>query len=310
MLEIKELKKGYSDGDVLCGVSLCLDKKGIYGILGKKGSGKSVLARLMCGCEDADSGEILLNGEPVSRKALALKRKIRLVPTALEIDGMMNAVEYLDFVGTAMGVPSEKRYRQIKEAIELCELSEFQYRSFSRLLKMQKARLSLAASLIGNPDVIVLDAPFGVQFAEVKGVLKMLSKIKTVVLLSHRTAEIRELCDSVSILHGGKIAVSGSIDEIERMVNAEQRMFITVRGNKDKICEAVRAVEGVVSIKQESTKANNVGTYAVEHTGAGATKDRLYAALSAIDAPMLSVKEEKLTFEDVFYSLTSGGDQK
>ncbi len=306
MLEIKELSKSYADVDVLSGVSICFDGKGIYGILGGKDSGKTTLARLICGCEDAQGGEVLLDGERMSRKAKALKKKVRLVPTSLTLDDMMTAVEYLDFVGQTMGVDSNKRYRQIKEALELCGLDEFGSRPFGALAKPQKARLSLAASLIGNPDVIVLDAPLGTSLiSELGEVLSMLAKIKTVILFGSRPQDVRELCGSVAILHNGRIAVSGTIEQIEQRLNAERQMFITVRGDRDKVREAVSAVEKVISVKLDKSEANNVCTYAIEHTGDDNIKDKIFSALSAIGAPMLSVRMVKLTLEDVYYSLSS-----
>lgn len=306
MLEIKELSKSYSGVRVLDCVSLSFEQKGIYGIIGGRGSGKTTLARLICGCEDASSGEVLLDGKAVSRKARELKKKVRFVPTSLTIDNMMTSVEYLDFVGQTMGVEANKRYRQIKEALELCGLEECQGRPFGALTKAQRTRLSLAASLIGNPDVIVLDTPLGgVGGAELGEVLSMLGRIKTVILVSNKPTEVRELCASVAVLHGGKIAVSGTVEDIERRLNAEQQMFITVRGDKEKVFEAVSAVENVVNVTLDKVTSNNVCTYAVEYTNDDNIKDKIFASLSAIGAPMLSVRQVKLTFEDVFYSLSS-----
>ncbi len=314
VLEIKGLSKSYADVDVFDGVSICFEEKGIYGILGGRGSGKTTLARLICGCENADGGEVLLDGNALSRKSRELKKKVRLVPTSLVLDDMTTAVEYLDFVGQTMGVEANKRYRQIKEALELCGLDECQDRPFGALVKSQKTRLSLAASLIGNPDVIVLDAPVGgVGGTELGEILSMLASRKTVILFSSKPTEVKELCSSVAILHDGKIAVSGTVDDIERRLNAEQQMFITVRGDKEKVCAAVRGVENVIDIKLDKAEVNNVCTYAVEHTGDDKIKDKIFAALSDIGAPMLSVRAVKLTFEDVFYSLSAsdrGGDRK
>ena len=119
LLEIKEIVKRRGEESVLCGLSLDFKEKGIYGVLGAEGAGKTTLAEIICGCRDTDDGEITVDGEKMSRSAYKLKTRVRLVPTDLVADGSMTPVEYLDFVGDSLGVESDKKYRQIKEAIEL-----------------------------------------------------------------------------------------------------------------------------------------------------------------------------------------------
>jgi ABC-type multidrug transport system ATPase subunit len=312
VLEIKELSKSYSGTMVLDGISLSVNEKGIYGILGAKSTGKTALARLICGIEDADAGEILVGEKRMSRKALALRKKARYVPSSLEMLGVTTPSEYLDLVGSAMGVASEKRYRQIKEAIELCGLESVQNKPFSTITRASRAKLSLAASLMGNPDVIVLDAPFGGlderSLADIYEVLRMISKIKTVILFSFKPSQVKELCDSVAILGGGRIAVSGSIKEIEQRLCEMQQLHITVRGEVRRVTEAIKQIDSVVGVSLGKASANNVNELVVEHKSDDRLKDKIFSVLSEIGAPMLSVKAVKLTLDDVFYSLSSTKD--
>lgn len=313
MLEIKNLTKSYSDTAVLRGVELCFDKKGIYGILAARGSGKTTLARLICGCENVDGGQIALDGEVMSRGAIALKKKVRLVPTTLELDGLTTPIEYLDFVGAAMGVESEKRYRQIKEAIELCDIEDCQTRPFFKLTRPQRARLSLAAALIGNPDVIVLDAPFGANIADVGELLLFLAGIKTVILISSRAADVSQYSDRIAILHGGTIAVSGTLGEIESALNAESWLHLSVRGDKEEIEALLASVEGVTSVTFEKRGSNNTYSYTVAHTCYATIKGKVVSALSGAGYSVISTREEKLTLEDAFAMLSSdkaGGERR
>ena len=252
--------KGVERAGVLFGVDLCVEGKGIFGVLGANGAQKSALARIITGCEDADAGIVTVGERQMSRKNKAAKRKIRLVPSCLELHGTVTPVEYLDLVGECMGVEPDKRYRQIKEALELVGIEDVQRRGFASLGSSARCRLSLAAALLGNPEYIVLDDPFslldGSEQARIYELLDMLGKIKTLVLFSHRTSEVKRLCKDVAILHGGKIALKGNIAEIEQRINATAQTYVTVRGEGDRIVEAIRAIDGVVDARITSQEAN------------------------------------------------------
>ena len=159
MLEIKDLVAEYRDGFIK-GLSLTVSEKGIFGILCAHSADRTAIAHVTCGCADKEVGEVLINGEAVTRKALKTRKKIRLVPHELDIDGMTTSAEYLDFVADALDVAADKKYRQVSEALELLCLDEYANRPFFALNKAQRCRLSLAAALIGNPDCIVIDDAF------------------------------------------------------------------------------------------------------------------------------------------------------
>lgn len=310
MLEIKNAVKQYDGGcEALCGLSLCVEEKGVYAILGDKGAGKTALARVICGCEDADSGEVLWNGEPMSRKNMALKKKVRLVPSELLLDKTVTANEYLDFVGETLDIAPDKKYRQIKEALELVCIEDVQDRLFSVLTPSQRCRLAIAASLLGNPDLLVLDDPFAAinntDLDEFCQLMDMLGKIKTVLLLTHSTDEVRRMSEYVYILHEGRIVLGGKLSEILQKLNSTCQMNITVRGQADIISEAIRTVDTVVDVKVADTDMNGITAVSVEHMHDEMIKDKLFSALAAINAPMLSTSSVTLGLDDIFYSFRS-----
>ena len=308
MLEFVDVVKRQGSSQTLSGLSMSVENKGIYGVLSADGAALTALAEVACGCADADGGEICIDGELMKRGALALKKKSRLVSSELYTDGAETVREYLDFIGGALGVEPDKRYRQIKEAFELMAIEELQNRPVSELSCAQSCRLSIAAALIGNPDVLVLNDVFrgvdGKAFEEICAVLEMLGRLKTVLLLSSKPAEVKKLCESVTILSEGKAVLSGKVEEIEAKINATREMRISVRGDWEKISPVIESLDKVVSVKLVSTDKNNVHSVSVEHQPDGRMKDILFSALSEINAPMLSVKEITLTLDDVFYSLT------
>ena len=308
MLEIKDLVAEYCEGSV-SGLSLTVSEKGIFGILCAHSADRTAIAHVICGCADKESGEVLVSGESVTRQALKARKRIRLVPHELNIEGMTTPTEYLDFVADALEVASDKKYRQVSEALELLGLDEDAARPFFMLGKAGRVRLSIAAALIGNPEIIVIDdALSGLDRKSAEDIfelLKMLAKRKTVILLSHKPAEVKELCEQIAIVSGGAVAIEGNILEIEKKINATREMHINARGDTDKIIEAVKSVQNVVDVRVTSTGANKISTLVIEHYPDAFMKDKVFGALDAINSQMLSFKEVKLTLEDVYYSLTS-----
>ncbi len=311
MIEVKEL---CSHSGTLCGVSLDISEKGIYGILSADRNQKTELAEILCACKSKKSGELLLDGEALERGSIDLKRKIRLVPSRLCLEGSMSAVEYLNFVGNTLKLDTEKKYRQISEAMELVCIDGVQNRLFKNLSASERCRLSIAASLLGNPSVIVLDEPFAglsrESLEEIYDILSMLSKIKTLILTSHKPDEVKRLCENIFIMSGGKIVLAGKVSDIEAKINATHELHITVRGVEEAVLQTLKSLGNVIDVKVIKRDANDVNLISVEHYPDSMIKDKIFAALSSINAPMLSVKERRLSLSDVYYSFTYSDGEK
>lgn len=202
-------------------ISFEISEKGIYGFLGKNGSGKSVLANILAGALPVDEGEILCKASSLyasDKQNAVLKRKIGYAASELFFDGDMTAFEIIDLLGKAKRVDPDKRYRQIKEAFELTGLSGKAEVLFDELTLSEKKRLAVACALVGNPDVIILDDPFRhlepKQVSEVKSLIRMLGKKKPVLLFSSRPGDIEELCDNVAIMHDGELVLWESTEAL------------------------------------------------------------------------------------------------
>ena len=314
MLEIKNIY-AKSSGGALCGVSTAIDGKGIYGIIGAHKGDLSLLGDVICGCRELDDGSVELNGQPVSRGDSETRRRIRLVPARLSLISSTTAVEYLDFVGDVFKIDAEKKYRLIKEALEFVGLDEKGSVCFSRYGASDRFRLSLAAALIGNPECIVIaDSVAHVSPAELSSVcelIKTLGRLKTVVLLSSSATLAKKLCCRVDLMCGGKVVLSGDVDEIEKKINSTREINLTVRGDLDAIVRTLKdKVDGVIDVKVGTASANSVNTLTLECRPDTKMKDKLYNALSEINAPMLSYREIVLTLDDVFFSLTASDKQR
>lgn len=221
LLEARQICKEFSDEFSLKDISFEIEEKGVYGFLGKSGSGKSALALVLAGALAPDTGSVVYKGNELyaSQKQTALiKKKIGFVPQKCIFDSDMTAFEVLDFTGSAKGVDPDKRYRQIKEALELTGLSEKKDFLVRALSLSEKKRLAIANSLLANPDIIIMDEPLRyldpAQSDEMKSLILMLEKKKVILIFSAYADDIQTLCSYTAILVRGRIALWDSVESV------------------------------------------------------------------------------------------------
>lgn len=221
------LKRVCPDGTEIKDISFEISEKGIYGFLTKNAGEKSELAKLLAGISEPDGGELIYKERAMltsDKQTAQIKKKIGYVPQKCFFDSDMTAFEALDFVGKAKNIDPDKRFRQIKEALELTGISKRKNTLVSDLSISETRKLSLAASLLGNPDVVIMDDPLRsldkVQAQNVSRVIELLGTKKVVLTFSTRPSEIEELCAHVAIIANGELAVWGEVDEILKKLKA------------------------------------------------------------------------------------------
>lgn len=221
LVEVKQVCKEFSDEFSLRDISFEIEEKGVYGFLGKSGSGKSALALVLAGACEPDAGSIVYKEKRLyasQKQTAALKRRIGFVPQKCIFDADMTAFEVLDFTGKSKNVESEKRYRQIKEALELTDLLDKREFLVKNLTLSEKKRLSIANSLLANPDIIVMDEPLryldpsGAD--DIKSIIAMLETKKIVFIFSSSADHIQTLCSYTAILVCGRIVLWDSVESI------------------------------------------------------------------------------------------------
>ena len=307
MIEIKNLTAAVGGKNVIDGLTASFDDIGVYAVLCASEEQKTLLSQLISGVKDADSGEIFIDDEPMSRDNISLKKTVRLATPSSFAYGDVSPYEYIQFVGMSVGVEREKLARQTAEAIDLLGLGGVKDTPVRALSEGQKCRLSVAASLIGNPKIIVIDSALdhfaGKAFEEMCGIIEMLGGIKTVVLITSKPAVAKHICEYAALMANGRIALFDKIADIEAKINDSAQTKISVRGDAQQIMDVVRALDGIREVKLINTSHDRVSQIEIEHDFDAFIKDRLFGALAAINAPMLSSETIALSLDDVFYTL-------
>ena len=209
-------------------VSFSVACGGIHGVLGAKGAKKTRLLDVLAGCEEVDAGCVEISGEKMTLENKALRKKIGYVPARPSFYSDMTAFELLNFIGGTRGVSADKRYRQIEESIDLLGLDEVQNRLIGSLSSEQKKRLSFAASLLGNTELVLLDEPlFGVPeeaHGEIIALIRLLGKHKTVLVASRSYSLIKELCEDVILLSDGMVLAQDTLPHLDESTRATKNL--------------------------------------------------------------------------------------
>jgi len=204
---IENINKYYDKQQALNDVSFSLNKGEVVGFLGPNGAGKSTLMKIITCYLEQDSGKVKVCNLDTQEQDLLVKSKIGYLPENNPLYKDMYIKEYLSFVGEIYKIDNLKD--RIEEIIQQTGLSPEQGKKIKKLSKGFKQRVGLAAALIHNPEVLILDEPTtGLdpnQLIEIRNLIKEVGKDKTVLLSTHIMQEVAKMCNRVIIINKGKI---------------------------------------------------------------------------------------------------------
>lgn len=218
MLEIKNLKKRFGTKQVLDGITFSVPEHSVFGFVGQNGAGKTTTMKMILGLLAPDEGEIFVNGEKVTCRDTKTNKYIGYLPDVPEFYDFMTPVEYLDYCGSITGMEKAERKERISEMLSLVGLEKENKRikGFSRGMKQ---RLGIAQALLNRPKLLICDEPTSaldpVGRREILEVLAAAKQDTTVIFSTHILSDIEKICDSIALLHQGKIVLTGTMEEVK-----------------------------------------------------------------------------------------------
>ena len=225
-LKLSNLEKSFGEKKVLRGISLKAESGSPFGFLGRNGAGKTTSIRILMGVLLADSGEITLDGKPLDRS----KIRIGYLPEERGLYPKKEIMEQLVYFGVLKGMSRRKAAASVNKILQRLDMAQYAKSRLETLSKGNQQKIQLAATLVADPDIVILDEPFSgldpVNALLLKAIIEELAQDGRLVLLSsHQMNYIEELCPEIAILNGGSIVLSGSIREIKRSYD-RRRMVI------------------------------------------------------------------------------------
>jgi ABC-2 type transport system ATP-binding protein len=231
---VRDLYKAYANKPAVNGLDLEVPHGSFFGFLGPNGAGKSTTIRMLTGLIPPDRGTIEILGFRQPEQELEIKRRIGLVPEESLLFDRLTGAEFLEFAGRMYGLDRAVARDRARALLDLFEL-KVDRKITAEYSKGMRKRLAMAAALIHHPELFLMDEPFEGVDAVGARLMKdiLLDQVRrgaTIFLTSHVLEVVERLCDRVAIIHEGRIAVSGTLEELRSGGESLEDAFVRVVG--------------------------------------------------------------------------------
>ena len=278
MIRVEGVSKYYGSFPAVRDVSFHVPKGQVVGLLGPNGAGKTTTIRMVTGFIPPTKGHISVNGFDTLRQTLDARRSLGYLPESTPLYPEMRVVDYLTFRARLFGVPARARRGAIAHALGKCWLNDVARKRIGQLSKGYKQRVGLAAALLHNPPVLVLDEPSSgldpTQIYETRKLIRDLAKDRCVLVSSHILPEVERTCDRVLIIARGRLRADGTpgmlLADLERRVPPVHSVEVLADarsvsisgageaggwgGEIARVMSNLRAIPGVASVRLDTMK--------------------------------------------------------
>ena len=298
-IETRNISKLFGKQRALDNVNILVEKGELVGFLGPNGAGKSTFMKIVTGYLPPDSGEVLINGNKVTTENLNYKKDIGYLPEHNPLYPDLYIKEFLEISAGFYGLKNVKK--RITEMIELTGLGIEQHKKIRALSKGFRQRVGLAQALIHDPSILILDEPTtGLdpnQLEEIRNLIRMISREKTVILSSHIMQEVEAVCNRVIIINKGKIVADGGIAEI-KSGSLSKKQVVVAEFKEPVKEEQLMKLEGVKRV----SKSGNL--WELEAKSAKDIRPIIYSFAVENKLTLLTLLQKQQNLESVFHQLT------
>jgi ABC-2 type transport system ATP-binding protein len=309
IIECEDIVHCFGPKPVLRGVSFVVPRGSVYGFVGPNGAGKTTTLRILATLLEPTSGTARVAGHDVTSHPERVRRVLGYMPDGHGIHERVTVAEYLDFFSSAHGIRGQDRSRAVERVLELTAIGPLRGTTVTTLSKGQKQRILLARTLLHDPEVLLLDEPASDldprARIELRTLLRELARMgKTVLLSSHILTELAELCDSIGVLEGGRVVVSGPIDEVQAKARPGRRLRLTVLNRQTDAVALLRGSPAVASVAVVDAESAGASTLEVTYAGDEWAISEFVSLLATAQIAVCAVEPERTDLERIFMDVT------
>lgn len=240
-LELKNIQKRFGEKEVLKGISFSVQSGRALGLLGRNGAGKTTSIRIIMDIFHANEGEILLDGQ----KFEPSKNQVGYLPEERGMYPKKTVMDQMIYFARLRGLSKKDAAEHAVKWLERLQVMEYAKRKMDTLSKGNQQKVQLAATLVCDPDIVVLDEPFSgldpVNSQILKDVIRdLIAMDKIVIFSSHQMSYVEEFCEDIVILNEGEIALEGNLDEIKSHYGKGRKILSALNMNLDELEQCCR----------------------------------------------------------------------
>ena len=318
MLEVQDVSKWFENRRGVEHIDFTMERGEIIGFLGPNGAGKTTTMRLITGYLQPSSGTIRIDGKSMEQDTHRVRSKIGYLPETPPLYPDMSVLSYLRYVADLRDVPVRDQKKRIDEMMGMLALEGRERQLIRSLSKGYKQRLGLAQAIIHKPELLVLDEPTSGldpnQISEIRQLIRELGERHTVLLSTHILPEVNALCNRVIIIHQGKLVLDEKPEQLGTAMGQTSTLHLEAKGDSELI---IRTLSNVPDVEEVTPVPLNASMDAVSTEAAPLTqeycvkvnqskdiREAVFYAMANAGCPILEMKSEKASLEEVFQRLT------
>lgn len=313
VLEVKEVSKLFQNRRGVDNINFSINRGEIVGFLGPNGAGKTTTMRMITGYLNPSQGSILVDGLSMGDHPKQARRKIGYLPETPPLYPEMTVMSYLKFVADLREIPRKEQTSSIGEAIEKLGLQGRERQIIRSLSKGYKQRLGLAQAILHKPELLILDEPTSGldpnQIIEIRQLIQELGENHTVLLSTHILPEVNTICNRVLIINQGQLVLDERPDQLSEKMGQAFEVILEVKGKASTIVREIKEMDSVghVQLRNEPIVGEESETVSLlvsakDHED---IREELFFRMAERGLPILEMKRERMTLEDIFVKLTT-----
>jgi len=305
MIKVERISKSFGFIKAVNELSFEVEKGEIVGFLGPNGAGKTTTMRMLTGFTSADAGKITINGKDIEKKTMEIQKKIGYLPESNPLYKDMQVIEFLNLTADLSGIKKEKKKEALSFVVKAVDIKDVFYRPIGELSKGYKQRVGIAAALVHNPEIIIMDEPTeGLdpnQRKEIRTLIKKLAKDHTIIISTHIMQEASAICDRMLIINKGKLVADGTTKELSLSAKNERLLTLEIEG-KD-IQKNLEKISSIKEFKNVHTE-NKITELSITTEKATKIQPEISKMAQKNNWTIWKLIEKEQNLEDIFQNLT------
>lgn len=256
IVSVKNLSHRYSVQWAVKDVSFEINEKGVTGLLGSNGAGKSTTMNIICGVLNQTQGDVFINGVNLRENPVEAKKNIGFLPQQPPLYTDLTVGEYLRHAAFLRLVEPDKVDEAVDLALEKCSITHFRDRLIKNLSGGYQQRVGIAQAIVHNPQFVVLDEPTNGldpnQIVDIRNLIREIAKHHAVLLSTHILSEVQAICDNIYMIESGKLVFSGTMEEFDNYVAPESIIVEFANSPAKEVLENLTENNGIEALEDGS----------------------------------------------------------
>lgn len=300
IVRVEHLSHRYHIQWAIQDINFEIKEKGVLGLLGSNGAGKSTTMNIICGVLNQTEGEVFLNGYSLRANPVEAKRHIGFLPQKPPLYPDITVEEYLTYCAYLRLMPDKEIPSAVERAMKRCDITHFRKRIINNLSGGYQQRVGIAQAIVHNPKFVVFDEPTNGldpnQIVEIRHLIKEIAADHAVLLSTHILPEVQATCNNIKMIEQGKLVFSGSMDEFNNYVAPST--LLTTFDAAPAVAE-LEKIEGILHVEKVDTRC-----YRLQFDVTRDISERIVELSVANDWQLSEIQMERLSLDEIFAQLS------